>query len=305
MNTQTALFESQISWINHFVSKPLATDADWKEYNKIALNIGQRLRDDALNESEKMQLKNAYGTAMTAQTLQGYVLEKPHGYAGDYEIIDKFYTHYKSPNETLAKWDEYLHSFKAVKAVRNRKTYIKQILFDKIAEHTKTQPFEMLDLASGPARDLAEFFTEAPNADLLVDCIDLDQNAIKYATKLLGEHQPKVKFLHKNILRFNTNKKYDLVWSAGLFDYFNDTIFKRLLIRFLQNIKLGGELIVGNFCSTNPDINYMELLDWKLYHRSADDLIALAISCGVDRSRISVDKEPEGVNLFIRIKANK
>jgi extracellular factor (EF) 3-hydroxypalmitic acid methyl ester biosynthesis protein len=302
MKSKNVHLEKKIAWIKGFVDQPTATTADWTEYNEVAKSIGNCFKNNEIGEAEKMQLKEAYGSAMTAQTLQGYVLEKPHGYAGDYEIIEKFYTYHKSPDERLAKWDEYLHEFKAVKAVRNRKDYIIETLTKKMAYHTSAAPFEMLNLASGPARDIYEFFASHPFADLIVDCIDLDENAIKYATGLLGEYGSKVNFLNKNILRFSTSKKYDLVWSAGLFDYFNDDIFKRLLTRFLGNVKPGGELIVGNFCSTNPDINYMELLDWKLYHRSTEDLIQLAMACGVSRSQISVDKEPEGVNLFIRIK---
>jgi extracellular factor (EF) 3-hydroxypalmitic acid methyl ester biosynthesis protein len=302
MKSNNTLLEKKISWIKSFVNQPNSSGTDWKEYNEVAKSIGNSFMNNEIGEAEKMQLKEAYGSAMTAQTLQGYVLEKPHGYAGDFEIIEKFYTYHKSPDERLAKWDEYLHEFKAVKAVRNRKQYIIDILRQKMAHHTAAAPFEMLNLASGPARDIYEFFVSHPFADLNVDCIDLDANAIKYATKLLGEHNSKVNFFNKNILRFSSNKKYDLVWSAGLFDYFNDDIFKRLLTRFIGNVKTGGELIVGNFCSTNPDINYMELLDWKLYHRSTEDLIKLAMECGISRSQITVDKEPEGVNLFIRIK---
>ena len=66
--------------------------------------------------------------------------------------------------------------------------------------------------------------------------------------------------------------------------------------------KPGGELVVGNFCSSNPDIAYMELLDWILYHRNTSDLIKLAMECGVQRENIVVEKEQEGVNLFIRIR---
>jgi len=76
--------------------------------------------------------------------------------------------------------------------------------------------------------------------------------------------------------------------------YFSDDIFKRLITRFLKAVKPGGELVIGNFCSSNPDIYYMELLDWILYHRSADDLVSLAIACGVKKEAITIDKEPEG-----------
>ena len=302
MTHHTINLNEQISWIKSFVDKVDATTSDWEQYNIIAKNIGECFSKQIISTEEKNRLKEAYGSAMTSQTLQGFVLTKPHGYAGDYEIIDKFYTMHTSPDERLAKWDDYLHTFPAVKAVRNRKHYIKTLLQQKLAENNNNSTFEMLNLASGPARDLYEFFNENPTANFSAECIDLDENAIKYATRLLSEHSCKVKFHNKNILRFKNEKQYDLVWSAGLFDYFNDEIFKRLIARFLNNVKPGGELVVGNFCSTNPDINYMVLLDWVLYHRNEDDLIRLVMECNVLRDNIIVEKEEEGVNLFIRIR---
>ena len=302
MQMTNSNFSQQISWIEEFVARPHASAQDWQRYDALSKELGKELRSQTVTDTEREALKSAFGPAMTTETLQGFVLNKPHGYAGDYEIIDKFYTYYTAPDERLAKWDHYLHGFPAVKAVRNRKAYIKDLLSEKIEAHIEGNHFEMLNLASGPARDIYEFFTEHPEAPLHVDCIDLDANAIRFATKLLGDYANRVTFHNRNILRFTPRKQYDLVWSAGLFDYFNDDIFKRLITRFLTAVKPGGELVVGNFCASNPDINYMELLDWILHHRSAEDLIRLAMECGVERDAITIGKEPEGVNLFMRIR---
>ncbi len=242
-------FPQQVFWVKNFVNKvnkANVTEADWQHYDIVVKQLGKTLCN--ISSEEKIQLKEAFGKAMSAETLQGFAFTKPHGYAGDYEIIDKLYTFYTSPDERLVKWDEYFHSIPAVKAVRNRKTYIKNLLAEKMKMHYSEQSFEMLNLASGPARDLFEFFNENPDASLNVDCIDLDTNAISF------------------------------------------------------DVKPGGELVIGNFCTSNPNIDYMDLLDWKLYHRSADDLIKLMADCGVEHENITVDKEPEGVNLFIRIK---
>ncbi len=302
--TTTTQFDRNISWIKDFVASPSSgTAQDWKRYDALSKELGGLLRSETVTDEERHALKNTFAPAMTNETLQGHVLNKPHGYAGDYEIIDRFYTFYTAPDERLAKWDNYLHNFAAVKAVRNRKIYIKSVLSAKMAKHTGGD-FELLNLASGPARDLYEFFSENPGAPVNAECIDLDKNAIAFAKKLLGDWGSRVKFHNKNILRFTPQKQYDLVWSAGLFDYFNDDIFKRLITRFLKAVKPSGELIVGNFCTTNPDISYMELLDWMLHHRSAEDLIRLAMECGVAREAITVDKEAEGVNLFIRIRVS-
>ena len=114
---------------------------------------------------------------------------------------------------------------------------------------------------------------------------------------------PQLTFYNKNIFRFQTEKKYDLIWSAGLFDYFDDKTFVRLVSRLKNYVKPGGELIIGNFAVGNPTEGYMELfLDWYLYHRSPEQLTKLAQDAGIPEvSRIKVDQEAAGVNLFMRI----
>lgn len=301
MLTTTDQFNQYISWIKSFINDPNATQEEWEKYDMIIKKLGKDPGDMIFSENQKEELRNALKAVITEKTIQGHIFHKPHGYAGDYELIDKFYTMHKSPDEKLAKWDEYLHSFPAAHAVRNRKNYIKDILKEKCGEKV-SETFEMLNLASGPARDIYEFLDENPSVNFHADCIDLDNNAIQYAKVLLNGHNDKVSFINKNILRFTTDKKYDLVWSAGLFDYFDDNIFKRLITRFLNNVKPGGELIVGNFCSSNPNIHYMEILDWILHHRSAENLITLVTDCGVSTKDFVIEKEPAAVNLFVRIR---
>ena len=110
-------------------------------------------------------------------------------------------------------------------------------------------------------------------------------------------------FIHKNIFRFSTDEKFDIVWSAGLFDYFDDKTFVRLIKKFMGWTKPGGEIIIGNFGLQNPSRNYMELIgDWFLQHRSEVTLTAMAVEAGIKQENIFIGKEQEGVNLFLHLK---
>jgi len=60
--------------------------------------------------------------------------------------------------------------------------------------------------------------------------------------------------------------------------------------------------VIGNFDVVNPTRPFMELvLDWPLYHRSADDLRSLFGDLG---SGMAVEREAAGVNLFAVIGAD-
>jgi cyclopropane fatty-acyl-phospholipid synthase-like methyltransferase len=110
-------------------------------------------------------------------------------------------------------------------------------------------------------------------------------------------------FHNANVIRYEPGKKFDLIWSAGLFDYFKNKHFVFLLKKYYQYLNEDGEMIIGNFNIENPSRKSMEILcDWFLYHRSADELKQFAMQAGIDKSKIDVIKEPAGINLFLRVR---
>ena len=148
-----------------------------------------------------------------------------------------------------------------------------------------------------------EFLNEYPDTKLSFTCVDLDAKAIEYASKLNQEHLSKIHFIHKNILRFDTKDQFDLIWSAGLFDYFNDKTFVSVIQRMKNWLVKDGEIVIGNFNQThNPSRSYMEIIgEWYLHHRTDKDLETLAMQAFFDSSAIKIGKEPENINLFLHL----
>ena len=133
--------------------------------------------------------------------------------------------------------------------------------------------------------------------------MDLDANAIEYAKNLLGSFSDLVQFTRANIFKFNATEQYDFIWSAGLFDYFNDADFVKVLAKIFSWCAVNGEVVIGNFSLENPTRSYMEkAYDWYLYHRSAAQLSDLASNAGIIPEHVEVRTEPLGVNLFMHMK---
>ena len=130
----------------------------------------------------------------------------------------------------------------------------------------------------------------------------MDNKAIEYASGMCDNIIDSVTFINKNAFKFRPDGKYDLIWSAGLFDYFNDKMFKRLITRMYDVLEENGTLVVGNFSDYNPSRGVMEILGkWYMHHRSEEDLIQLALDIGVPREKISVNHEETKVNLFLHM----
>lgn len=274
--------------------------ADFPEFGSIVRQIGQMHRGGKWQERHSQGLRRMLGPAFSVETMQGFVYHKPHGYAGDYEIIDRIYQCCVSEDPQLARWDYLFHELPATKAVRNRKSFF-------IAEMEKlyrsqSGPLSVLNVASGPCRDVHELLSQG-RPRLAITCLDQDEEAIAYASNLLADYSDQITFVKMNALRCRLNAQFDVVWSAGLFDYFTDRLFVRGLQSLYRHVRPGGEMLIGNFSLNNVARDYMEVIgEWFLHHRSAEQLLDLAKQAGLEYQQIHVDQEPEGVNLFLRVR---
>lgn len=253
-----------------------------------------------VDDNQLITLINTFGDAFSTDTMQGFAFIKPHGYAGDYEIIERIYNHYVSPKPHLTKWDAFWQEHAAAKAVRNRKQYFIKLIKSKMNDQ---KILKVLNLASGPGRDMYEFFTTNPDAPVYFDCVEQDDKAVAYASRLCRKYRDNITFIQKNALKYRTDTRYDLIWSAGLFDYFTDRIFSYMLVKLQKMLKAQAEMVIGNFSINNPSMYYMKLMDWNLYHRSRGKLVSLALQSGFNRKQIMVHQENTGVNLFLHMKS--
>jgi SAM-dependent methyltransferase len=217
-------------------------------------------------------------------------------------MIDKIYTRHTSEKPEYRLWDEYFHRQAAPRAVRNRKAYFKKLVCNTLKEK---KSITLLNVGSGPGRDLAELYESLYQPQRLhTTSVDMDARAIAYAQELNKPYARYTRFVNRNILRFQSEQNFNLIWSAGLFDYFNDKVFVSVMRRFRNNLKPGGEIVIGNFNEeNNPSREYMEIFgEWFLHHRSEQQLYDLAQKAGFSTNEIAVNHEPENVNLFLHVK---
>ncbi len=235
-------------------------------------------------------------------TLIGFAFTKPFGYSGDFFIIEKIYQFYLTQDEKLRKWDMFFQLTPAVVAVRNRKTLAIDI-FEKLNTVADGSLKDVMILGSGPVTETFEFLEKNPDSPLKFEMLDMDKRAIAYAKNKNKKYLDRMIFHNRNVIRYAPEKKFDLIWSAGLFDYFKGKHFVFLLKKYYEYLNEGGEMIIGNFSIENPSRRSMEIIcDWFLYHRSPEELTKFALQAGIEESKIDIMKEPLGINLFLRIK---
>lgn len=292
--------KKHIDFLAELASKDGPTEQEWGTVDKWIEEVSSDIKNQMFTEEEFSTFNSFFGKCLPSKTMYGLSYHKPHGYPGDYEIIDKIFTHYICPEKEYSKWDHYYQQRGSARAVRKRKEYFKKILQEKVIQYPSG--FKVLNIASGPCRDILEFLEENPTVNVKFSCIETDPKAIDYAKKLLGKHLNKVEFIHTNIFKHKTEETYDLIWSSGLYDYFNDAAFLGVTKKLIKWSNPQGEIVVGNFAKTSPDVYYMHIVNWILYYRSPEDLIALAKACGIDSSNVTTYVGDEKVSLIFHMK---
>lgn len=265
---------------------------EYETFTSIVNNLEPSLTDE---------LRELLAPMLNENTLIGYGLKKPFGYPGDFNLINNIYDFHVNANEKYRNWDIFFQNQAGAVAVRNRKEYFLNYCNDLVAR--KERNINILILGSGPATDVYDFLDSNPENHISFDLIDFDQNAIDFSRKQNEKFNGLISYNRINVLRFKPYKVYDLIWSAGLFDYFRDKHFIFLIKKYISFMADGGDFIISNFSTENPTRRLMEVLsEWYLNHRSKEDLLRIAGEAGIGERYVSVDTEPLGVNLFLRIK---
>lgn len=233
---------------------------------------------------------------------------KPRGYAGDYLTIEWLYQNQPAGTGRLGPvLDRCFLNLPAAKAVRNRRGLLAEEIQQVLADHPDRQ-VRIASLACGPALELFDVFEELDDASrLAATLIDIDLHALAFVGDRRDDRglRKQMELIHGNLVYLASGRKelalaeQDLIYSIGLIDYFDDRFVVKLLDWIYARLRPGGKVILGNFHPHNPSRFIMDhVLDWRLRHRTQDDMNRLFSSSAFGRECSRIQFEQEGINLF-------
>ncbi len=246
-------------------------------------------------------------------------ITKPLGYSGDYEMMNIIYRNTFEGDDLFSQvLNKVDCEGTASRAVRNRRSYLCRKLINLVANNTSDSNLKIMSVACGPALEFADMLKdlEGKTFPFTIEYIAMDQDTLaledakaRITPLVKGNPHINVRFEQDNIKRLIVERGtgrdlyagLDFVYTAGLFDYLSDRASNRLIHKLYSFLKPGGLLVVGNFGLYNPQRFIMEFgADWFLIHRGEFELKGLAGDLP-GNPVITVEKEPEGVNLFLNI----
>jgi SAM-dependent methyltransferase len=205
--------------------------------------------------------------------------EKPRGYPGDAPLLDLIYRE-RPYSVELTRLGAALHAWAdgqaGCRSVQERPRILAQAIDDTA---DRREGARILSLACGHLREAQ--LSNAVRQGAVAELIALDQDAESLAVVEREQRDFNVVVKRASVRRFVTAGsalgEFDLVYSAGLFDYLNETDAAMVTKAMFRSLRSGGRLLIANFAPELCEIAYMEaFLDWRLIYR---DEAAMASLC--------------------------
>lgn len=302
---------------NHNEIPTSVSDEIQQSFHQFMAHMNEQIGEGAgsahgLSESARQQIG-----ARLQQEILPYLLltrtaermyAKPRGYAGDFLTIDWIYQNNPQGTGRLgALLDRCFLDQPAAQAVRNRRGLLAEYI-QNAWEQAEGRSAQITSLACGPAAEIFDVFeTSDDPSRLRATLIDIDLQALAFVSDKCDRLnlRRQMELVNGNLVHLALGRQQlklgpqDLVYSIGLIDYFSDKFVIQLLNYVHGLLRPGAKVVLGNFHPKNPNRAMMDhILDWKLIHRSEEDMNRLFMASNFDQPCTDIRFEQAGVNLF-------
>lgn len=234
---------------------------------------------------------------------------RPRGYPGDASLLDLLYLH---PAHRPVYSDEIARRVSAVcqgaKVARSVR-YRRMLLADAIDRAAiATSQASILSLACGHLREVE--WSNAIVTGGVGRLVAADQDELSLAA-IRRDYCPTMPVIEpvacsvRDVLKGGGEKlgRFDLVYSAGLYDYLPKAVAEALTARLFAMLNPGGRLLIGNFGAGLDETAFMEaVMDWPLIWRSPEAIADFSVQ--IDPSLIAqthVFADPTGTCWYLDI----
>jgi hypothetical protein len=234
--------------------------------------------------------------------------EKPRGYPGDAKILDFIYGLEDLPEDT-SDLGRAVYQFEfnspSCRSVRARRNVLASKIDEVAAQQAKPN---IVSIACGHLREVA--LSKAIQNREFGEFVGVDQDAASLSVLTRAYGSLGVRAVAGSVRSILTSKlrfeNVDLIYAAGLYDYLDDAVAKRLTAGLFSMLRPGGVLLVANFAPELSDIGYMEAcMDWWLVYRGEHELAGVAEDIRPDQiARMSLFRDKPGNIVFLELQRN-
>jgi extracellular factor (EF) 3-hydroxypalmitic acid methyl ester biosynthesis protein len=244
---------------------------------------------------------------------------KPLGYAGDYEMMNMIVRNGMEGTSLYARLvNAYMLDQAPARAVRNRVGYLTERIFEETARVSRLGRIaNIYNVACGPALEVENFIAEQALSDRAqVRLLDFNEETLNFAAGRINEAKRRygrmtevelVKNSVHSLLKAQGKtgpgeRRYDLIYSSGLYDYLGDRVCRALNSYLYEQLSPGGLLVIGNFNTSNPiQWQMAHALEWFLIYRDTRQMTSL-VPNQVPSGNFTIRAESTGTNIFLEMR---
>ena len=209
-----------------------------------------------------------------------YAFEKPRGYAGDAILMDMIYRQTDSfpPSDAVSRrLSEFWINHSSADCVRRRRRFFGNMIDETAA--TIPNP-KILSVACGHFRELD--CSAAVRSGNIGQIVGLDYDDLSLAHARAWASSVRALELVRGsaldlIVGDNDLGHFDLIYSAGLYDYLDQPMARRLTASLTSMLNPRGALVIANFLTDTLAAASLEyFMDWWLRYRTEAEMQDLA-----------------------------
>lgn len=291
---------------------------DWRPIWSDAFECVAELAKSAERMAAAKQYTEAHLTrGLLAAPIWCQAYTKPRGYCGDYVVMSHIYDGRPAGDTTFARLAQAL-AVRIGEFVLRRRDLVHSAIEDAVKRGHHDTRTMIVSVGCGPAREIADFAATGAGAARPVNfvLIDHDEAALRFAGNSIaaalavpGSH-PR---LHADLRKLSALRLLrdlppvdafgtaDLIYSAGLFDYFSDRTCRLLAQRLYEALRPGGALLLGNMKAGTDMIWPLYLIaDWSLQYRTAESVMSWASD--LPGAEVSLRTETTGYDYLLTVR---
>jgi putative flippase GtrA/ubiquinone/menaquinone biosynthesis C-methylase UbiE len=176
-----------------------------------------------------------------ARPISAKILAQLAGFLFTFVVLDRFV--FRGPNEERTNWEEYYrHPFPASRWSRG---IMSSQLRDLVAAHApKREPLSVLELGGGNSCFLEGLMKEFTIAPYVV--LDNSTEGMRLARERFApEYGERVGYIYDDVFAASPDRRFDLVFSVGLIEHFDDHAMQKLIGLHRRWAAPGGLVLIA------------------------------------------------------------
>lgn len=258
-------------------------------------------------EAHKQYLRSSLEPFIRRSTLACSIIDKIHGYHGDFETVKQFFADPFAGASLFGKlMNRFIISLEPVQAHVNRIG----VLHDEILSHYErsSDGIRVFSLGAGPAEEILRVVQDQElEKPIHVTLVDVDSHALAdfyERVQYVRNEMVQIELVNFNVIDILVGKSidvppasYDLTYCAGMYDYFKDRFCRKFTAFLIDLTRAGGTFLYTNVHSRNFARYFMDYGGgWEIYHRDEAQTRVLTPE-GHDVSSFT---DETGTNVFVR-----